>query len=150
MSETWSLTLREEHRLRVFENKVLRRIFGPKRNEVRGGWRKLQNEELHDLNFSPNKIKVIKSRKVRWAGHIALVEENKNVYRILVGKTERKRPLGSPRRRWEYNMKADLRGMGLDGMDWIDLAQDRDQWRVRMNAVMNLRVPYDIGKFLSG
>jgi hypothetical protein len=86
--ETWSLTLREEHRLRVFENRVLRRIFGPKRDEVTGDWRKLHNEELHNLYFSPNIIRIIKSRRMRWAGHVAQMGERKNVYSILVESQE--------------------------------------------------------------
>jgi hypothetical protein len=97
--KTWSLTLREEHRLRVFKNKVLRRIFGPKRDEVMGGWRKLHNEELHDLYSSPSIIRIIKSRRMRWAGHVARMGEERNVYRLLVGKPEGKRPLRRQRRR---------------------------------------------------
>jgi hypothetical protein len=121
----------EEHRLRVFENRVLRRIFGPKRDEVTGDWRKLHNEELHDLYSSPNIIRMIKSRRMRWAGHVAR----------MVGKPEGRRPLGIPKRRWVDNIKMDLREIGWDGMDWIDLAQVRDQWRALVNTVMNLRVP---------
>jgi hypothetical protein len=98
--ETWSLTLREEHRLRVFENKVPRTIFGPKRDEVTGGWRKLHNEELHDLYSSPCIIRIIKSRRIRWAGHVARMGEKRNAYRLLVGEPDGKRPLGRPRRRW--------------------------------------------------
>jgi hypothetical protein len=131
----------EEHRLRVFENRVLRRIFGPKRDEVIGGQRKLHNEELHDLYCSPSIIRIIKSRRMRWAGHVACMGEKRNVYRILVGKTEGKRPLGRPRRRWEDNIKMDLREIGRGGIDWIDLAQDRDLWWALVNTVMNLRVP---------
>jgi hypothetical protein len=97
--ETWSLTLREEHRLRVFENRVLRRIFGPKRDEVTGEWRKLHNEELHILYSSPNIIRQIKSRRMRWAGHVARMVEERKVYKVLVGKPEGNRPLGRPRRR---------------------------------------------------
>jgi hypothetical protein len=97
--ETWSLTLREEHRLRVFENRVLRRIFGLKRDEVTGEWRKLHNEELRDLYSSPSLIRMIKSRRMRWAGHVARMGEKTNAYRLLVGKPERKRPPGRPRRR---------------------------------------------------
>jgi hypothetical protein len=134
-------TLREEHRLRVFENRVLRRIFGPKRDEVIGDWTKLHNEELHNLNCSPSIIRMIKSSMMRWAGHIARMGEKRSPYRISVGKLEGKRPLGSPRRRWEDNIRMDLREIGWGGMDWIDLAQDRDQWRALMNTVMNLRVP---------
>jgi hypothetical protein len=120
--ETWSLTLREEHRLRVFENIVLRRIFGPRRDEVMGDWRKLQNEELHNLYSLPSIIRMIKSRRMRWAGDVARMGETRNVYRILVGKPEGKRPLGRSRRRWVDNIKIDLKEIGCDGMDWIDLA----------------------------
>jgi hypothetical protein len=98
--ETWSLTLREEHRLRVFENRVLRRIFGPKRDEVTGEWRKLLSGELHNLYSSPDIIRQITSRRLRWAGHVARIGEGRNVYRVLVGKPEGKRPLERPRRRW--------------------------------------------------
>jgi hypothetical protein len=97
--ETWSLTLREERKLRVFENKVLRRIFGPRRDEVRGAWRRLHNEELNDLYCSPNIVRVIKSRRMSWAGHVARMGVERGVYRVLVGKPEVKRPLGRPRRR---------------------------------------------------
>jgi hypothetical protein len=93
--ETWSLTLREEHRLRVFENRVLRRIFGPKKDEITGEWRKLHNEELHILHSSPNIIRQIKSRRIRWAAHVARMEEERNVYRVLMRKPEGKKPLGS-------------------------------------------------------
>jgi hypothetical protein len=105
--ETWSLTLREENRLRVFENIVLK-IFGPKREED-GSWRTLHNDELHNLYYSPNIVRVIKSRGMRWAGHSAGLEEGRGVYRVLVGRPEGKRPLGRPRRRWEDNNKMDLR-----------------------------------------
>jgi len=110
--ETWSLTLREEHRLRVFENRVLRRIFGPKRNEVTGKWRKLHNEELNNLYCSPNIVRVIKSRRMRWAGHVARMGEGTGVYRVLVRKPEGRRPLGGPRRRWEDNIRMGLREVG--------------------------------------
>ena len=99
--ETWSLTLREERKLRVFENRVLRRIFGPKRDEVTGEWRKLHNEELNDLYCSPNIVRVIKSRRMRWVGHVARMGERRGVYRVLVGKPEGKRPLGRPSNKWE-------------------------------------------------
>jgi hypothetical protein len=115
--------LREEHRLRVFENTVLRRIFGPKREED-GSWRKLHNDELHNLYSSPNIVMVIKSGRMKWAGHVARRGEGRGVYRVLVGKPEGKRPLGRPRRRWEDNIKMDLREMGIDGANWIRLAQD--------------------------
>ena len=118
--ETWSLTLREERRLRVFENRVLRRIFGPKRDEVTGEWRKLHNAELNNLYSSSNIVRVIKSRRMRWAGHVARMGDGRVVYRVLVGKPEGRRPLGRPRRRWEDNIRMDLRGSamwvcGLDG-----------------------------------
>jgi hypothetical protein len=106
--ESWSLTLREEHRLRVFENRVLRRIFGPKRDEVTSECRKLHNKELHYLYYSPCIIRIIKSRRMRWVGHVARMGEKRNAYRLLVGKTERKRPLGRPRRRWLDNIRMDL------------------------------------------
>jgi hypothetical protein len=106
--KTWSLTLREEHRLRVFEGRVLRRIFGPKRDEVTAEWRKLHNEELRNLYSSPSIIRIIKSRRMRWAGHVAQIGEKRNAYRLLVGKPEGKRPLGRLRRRWVDNIRMDL------------------------------------------
>jgi hypothetical protein len=117
------LTLREEHTLRVFQNRVLRRIFGLKRDGVTGGWRKLPNEELHNFYASPSIIRIMKSRRMRWAGHVARMGEKRNVYRLLVGKPEEKRPLGRPRRRWTNNVKMDLLGIGLSVVDWIGLAQ---------------------------
>jgi hypothetical protein len=108
---------------------------------VTGEWRKLHNEELHNLYFSPNIIRVIKSSWMRWAGHVARMREKRNAYRILLGKPEGRRPLGRPRRRWVDNIQIDLRELRWGGMDWIDLAQDRDQWRALVNTVMNLRVP---------
>jgi hypothetical protein len=127
--------------LRVFENRMLRRIFGPKRDEVTGEWRKLHNEELNDLYSSPTIVRVIKSRTIRWVGHVARMAEGRGVYRVLVGKPEGKRPLGRPRCRWEDNIKIDRQEVGCGGMDWIELAQDRDRWRALVTAVMNLRVP---------
>jgi hypothetical protein len=138
--ETLSLTFREEHRLRVFENRVLRRIFGPKREED-GSWRKLHNDELHSLYSLPNIVRVIKSRRMRWAGHVARMGEGRGVYRVLVGRPKGKRQLGRPRRRWEDNIKMDLREIGIDGTNWIQLVQDRVQGRVCVNTVMDLRVP---------
>ena len=115
-----SLTLREERRLRVFENWVLRRVFGPKRDEVTGEWRKLHNEELNDLYCSPNIVRVIKKRRMRWAGHVARMgEERRGVYRVLVRKQEGMRPLGRQRLRWEDNIKMDVQEVGCGGMDWI-------------------------------
>jgi hypothetical protein len=105
--------LGEEHRLRIFENRVLR-IFGPKREED-GSWRKLHDDELHSLYSSPNIVRVIKSRRMRWAGHVACMGEGRGVYRVLVGRPEGKRPLERPRRRWEDNIKMDLRETGIDG-----------------------------------
>jgi hypothetical protein len=139
--ETWSLTVREEYKLREFENRVLRRIFVPKRDGVTGGWRKLHNEELHNLYSSPSIIRIIKSRRMRWAGHVTRMGEKRNVYMLLVGKPEGKRPLGRPRCRWIDNIKVDLLEIGLNVVDWIGLAQDRYRWRAVVSSVMNLRVP---------
>jgi hypothetical protein len=115
--ETWSLTEREEHKLRVFENRVLRRIFGPNRDGVTGGWRKMHNEELHNLYSSSSIIRNIKSRRMRWAGHVARMGEKRNVYRLLVEKPEGKRPLGRSRRRWIDNIKMDRLEIGLNVVD---------------------------------
>jgi hypothetical protein len=112
----------------VFENRVLRRIFGPKRDEVKGEWRKLHNEELHDLYSSPSIIRIIKPRRMRWAGHVARIGEKRNAYRLLVGKPEGKRPLGRPRRRCVENIKSDLGEVGWGDVDWIVLAKDRNRW----------------------
>jgi len=139
--ETWSLTLREERKLRVFENMVLRRIFGPRRDEVTGEWRILHNEELNDLYSSPNIVRVIKSRRMRWAGHVAHIEEERGVYRDLMGKPEGRRPLGRPRHRCVDNIRMDLQEVGCGYIDWIWLAQDRESWRTLVSAVMSIRVP---------
>ena len=139
--ETLSLTLREERKLRVFENMVLRRIFGPRKDEVMGKCRRLHNEELNDLYSSPNIFQVIKSRRMRWAAHVACMGEERGVYRVLVGKPEGKRPLGRPRHRWVDNIRMDLQKVGCGYMDWIRLAQDRDRWQTLMSSVMNLWVP---------
>ena len=133
--------LREERRLRVFEKRVLRRVFGPKRDEVTGEWRKLHNEELSDLYSSPNIVRVVKSRRMRWAGHVARTGEGRGVHRVLVEKLEGKRPLRRPRHRWEDNIKMDLHEVGGSCGDWMELAQDRDRWRALANTVMNFRVP---------
>jgi len=119
---------------------VLRRIFGPRRDEVTGEWRRLRNEELNDLYSSPSIVRVIKSRRMRWAGHVARMGEERGVYRVLVGKPEGKRPLGRPRRR-RVGIRMDLQEVGGGYMDWIGLAQDRDGWRRLVSAVMNLRAP---------
>jgi hypothetical protein len=115
-------------------------VFGPKRREVTGEWRKLHNGELHNLYSLPDIVRQIKSRRMRWAGHVARMGEERNVYRVLVGKPEGKRPLERPRHRWEDGVKMDLRDIGWGGVEWIHLAQDRDRWRAVVNAVMNLRV----------
>jgi hypothetical protein len=107
----------KKHKLRVFENGVLRRIFGPKRDGVTGGWRKLHNEELHNLYSSPSIIRIIRSRRMRWVGHVAQMGEKRNMYRLLVGRLEGKRSLGRPRRRWIDNIKIDLR-IEYCGLDW--------------------------------
>ena len=138
--ETWLLTLREECRLRVFENRVFRRILGPKRDKVTGEWRKLHNEELNVLYTSPNIVWVIKSRRMRWTGHVARMGEERGVYRVLVGKPEGRRPLGRPRHRWEDNIKMGLQEVGAVG-DWMELAQDRERWWALVSMVMNFRIP---------
>jgi hypothetical protein len=114
--KTWSLTLGEEHRLRVFENRVLRKIFGPKTEED-GLWRKLHNDELYSLYSSPNIVRVIKSRRMRWVAHVACMGEGRGVYRVLVRRPEGKRSLGRPRHRWEDNIKMDLRKIGINGVN---------------------------------
>jgi hypothetical protein len=120
---------------------VLRRIFGPKRDDVTGEWRKLHNEELRDLYSSPSIIRITKSRRMRWAGHVARMGEKRNAYRLLVGKPEGKRPLGRPRRRWVDNSRMDLGEVKCGDVDWIVLAKDRNRWRALVNSVLNLRVP---------
>jgi hypothetical protein len=125
----------------VFENRLLRGIFGPMRDGVTEGWRKLNNEELHNLYSSPSIIRIIKSRRMRWAGHVAQMGEKRIVYRLLVGKPEGKRLLGRPRCRWIDNNETDLLEIGLSVVEWFGLVQDRYRWRALLNAVMNLRVP---------
>ena len=125
----------------MFENMVLRRIFGPRSDEVTGERRRLHNEELNDLYSSPNIVRVIKSRRMRWAGHVVHMSEERGVYRVLVGKPEGKRPLGRPRHRWVDNIRMDLQEVGCGYMDWIGRAQDRDRWRTLVSAVLNIGVP---------
>jgi hypothetical protein len=135
--ETWPLTLRKEHRLRVFWNRVLIR---PKRDEVTGELRKLHNKELRDLYSSASIIRIIKSKRMRWAGLVTRMGEKRNEYRLLVGKTEGKRPLGRPRHRLVDNIRMDLEEVVWGDVDWIGLAQDRNRWRVLVNSVLNLPV----------
>ena len=125
----------------MFENMVLRSVFGPRRDEVTGEWRRLHNDEQNDLYSSPNIVRVIKWRRMRWAGHVARMGEERWVYRVLVGKPERRGPLASLRRRWVDNIRMDFQEVKCGYMDWIGLAQDRDRWRTLVSAVMNLRVP---------
>jgi hypothetical protein len=123
----------------VFENRMLRRIFRPRWNEIKREWRKIRNEELNDQYSSPNIVRVIKSR--RRTGHVARMGARRGVYRVLVRKPEGKRPPGRTKRRREDNIKIDLQELGCLVMDWIELLQDRDIWRTLVSAVMNLRVP---------
>ena len=122
----------------MIENRLLRRMFGPAWDKLKREWRKLHNGEVNDLYSSPNIICMIKSGRMRWAGHVGHVGESGGAYRVLVGKPEIKRPLGRPRRRWDDNIKMDLQEVGWG--TWIDLAQNRNRWRALANAVMNLRV----------
>ena len=130
----------EERRLRLFENRVLRRLFGRKRDEVTRVWRNLHNQELNDLYSSPNIVRVIKSRRMGWEEHVACIGESRVVYRVLVGKPEGMNHLEDPGV-WKDTIKIDLQEVGCGGMDWIDLVQDRCRWRALVNAVMNLLVP---------
>ena len=137
-----------EKKLRVFENMVLRRIFGPRRNEVKGEWRKLHNEELTDLYSSPSIVSdKIEKNEMGWA--CGAYGWGEGVYRVVVGKPEGRRPLGRPRRRWVDNIRMDFQEVGCGYMDWIGLAQDRDRFRTLVSAVMNLRVPWNAGNFLT-
>jgi hypothetical protein len=133
--------LREERRLRVFENRVLRRVFGPRRDEVTGEWEKSHNEERNDLYSLPNILRVVKSRRMRLVGQVSRMGEERGVHRVLVGKPEGKRPLGRPRRRWADNIKMDLQEVGGVRGDWMELAQDRDGWPTLVSTVKNFRVP---------
>ena len=135
LCETWYLTLREEYRQRVFENSILRRIFGPKRDEM------VNNEELHSLCRSPNIVRVMESRRLRWVGHVARMEEGRSVLKVLTGTPRGKRPLGRPRRRWKDNIRVDLKEIGIHTRNWVDSGQDRDYWRALVNTTLNVRVP---------
>jgi hypothetical protein len=138
--ETWSLTLRKERRLRVFENSVLRKVSGPKRDEVTMEWRKLHNVELNDVYSLPNIVRVVKSRRMRWAGHVAPMGKDRGMHRVLVGKPEGNWPLGRPRRRWKNNIKMDLKEVEDGRGDWMELARDRDTCRALVGTVRDFRV----------
>jgi len=145
--------LRITHNLRCFlwrqnnpevnysPTRVLRKVFGPKRDEVTGEWKKLHNEELNDLYSLPNIVRVVKLRRMRWAVHVGRMGEDRGVQRVLVWRPEGKRPLGRPRRRWEDNIKMDLQDVGGGRADWMELAQDRDRWRALVGTVRDVRVP---------
>ena len=133
----------------MFENGVLRRIFGPRRIEVTGEWKKLHNEELNDLYSSPNTFRWIKSRRIKWPAHVARMEERRGLYSVLVEKREGKRRLGKPRHRWEYNIKMELQEVGCGVTDWIELAEDRDRWRALVSAGNEPSATIKCGKFLS-
>jgi len=130
-----------KYRSRIGISRQLNKVFGPKRDEVTGEWRKLHNEELNDLYSLPNIVRVVKSRRMTRAGHVARMGEDRGVQRVLVGKPEGKRPLGRPRRRWEDNIKKDLQEVGGGHGDWMELAQDRDRWRALVRTVRDFRVP---------
>ena len=130
----------EERRLKVFENSIPRRIFEPK-TDANGEWRRLHDEELHSLYRSPNIVRVIESRRLRWAGHVARMEEGRSAVKILTGKPTGKRTLGRPRRRWEDSIRMDLEEIGINAGNWVDSAQDRNYWRALVNTTFNLRVP---------
>jgi len=139
--EIWSPTLKDERRLKLFQNWELKRIFDPKRDEVAGEWKTQHHEKLNDLYPSSNIARVIKSRRMRWPWHVARMGDRRGAYSVLVGKHEEKFPFGWPRSKWEANIKMDLQEVRSMGTDWIELAQDTDSWRALVNAVMNFRVP---------
>jgi hypothetical protein len=141
--------LREERRLRVFEDRMLRRIFGPKRDEVTGDWRKLHSEELNDLCSSTNIVRIIKLRRIGWAGYVARIRDRRGVYSVLVGEPQGRRPLRRPRRRWKDNIMMDLQEVGFWYVDWMELSQDRNRWRALVSTVMNFLVPENAGNFLT-
>jgi hypothetical protein len=128
---------------------VLRGVFGPKKDEVTGEWRKLHNEKLNDLFSLPNIVRVVKSRRMRWAGHVACIGENRIVHKVLVEKPEGKRPLGRPRRKWEDNIKMDLQEVGRGRGDWMELAQDRDRWQALGGYSEGLSGSINAGNFLT-
>ena len=116
------------------ENRILRRIFGSKRNE-NGEWGRLHNKELHSLHRSPNIVRMIDSRRLRWAGHVARMKESRSAFKILTGKPTGKRPLGRPKRRWEDNIRMDLEEIGIITGNWVDSTQDRDYWRALVRGI---------------
>jgi hypothetical protein len=126
--EAWSLTLRKAHRLRIFENRILRRIFGPKRDS-NGEWKRLQNEELHSLYRSPNIVSVIKSKRLKWTGHVARMEEGRSTSKLLSAKPTGKIFFRESRRRWEDNIRMDLEEICINSGNWVNSAQDRGYWR---------------------
>ena len=137
--EAWPLRLREERKLRVFEKRILRQIFANKR-DANGEWRSFHNEELHSFDRSYNIVRVIKSSRLRWGGHVAGLEEGRRAFKILTGTPTGKIPLGRPRHRWEDNIRMDLKEMGIINMrNWVGSAQDKE--KAHMNAALNLRVP---------
>jgi hypothetical protein len=125
----------------VFENRVLWRVFGPRRDEITGEWRKLHNEEPSDLYFLPNTLRVVKSTRMKWAEQVAHMGEGRGMHGVLVGRPEGKRQLGRPRRRWKENIKMDLQEVEGGCGDWMELAQDRARWRALVSNVMNFRIP---------
>jgi len=147
--ETWSLTMSGGHILEIFENRALRRIFGPMRDEVTVEWRKLHNEEQSDLYCSPNIIQVIKMRRMKWAGHVARRMEKRGAYRVLVGKSAGKSHLEDPGLDGRIILRWIFSKWGCGDMDWIDLAQDRDKWWALANVVRNFWVLQNMGNFLT-
>jgi hypothetical protein len=123
---------------RVFENRIMRRIFGPKSNE-NGEWRRVRSVEFHDLYRSPTRVR--KSKILRWAGHLARFKESRSAFKVLIGKPTGKRPSGKPRRRWEDNIRMDLKEMGISTRNWVDSSHDRGYWRALVNAAFILLVP---------
>ena len=148
--EIWCLILWEEHKLGVFENRVLKKIFGPKKEESAGQWRKLHNEQLYGLYFSPNVIRVIKSKRMWWVGHVARIGDRRGAYRVLADAPGAKRPFCKPMHREDDNIKMDPQEIKCGGKDWSDLSQDRNRWWAFVNAVMNVQLAWNAGNFLTG
>ena len=127
--------------INVYESRILRRIFRSKRDE-NGEWRSLHNEELHSLYRSANIVGVIKSRRLRWTGYVAIMEKGRSAFKSFRGKRTGKRPLDRPGRRWEDNIRMDLEEIGINTRNWVDSAQDRDYWRALVNGALNLRFSF--------